>query len=112
MPSSAYTRDPTNPVDLLGRPISVGDYVAIATVAYRSASLTVGRIEKLNFRRKATDTYEWIPCPQHAAEKYTVTIEIFQTTAYSSKRTTTLQNVDHVLRLDNVPLPPAKMVNP
>lgn len=111
-PNCAYFNNPSKPVDLLGRPIKVGDFVAIATLRTRSANMTVGPIDKITFKRRVDG--EWFPCPPAAAEKYTITVEVYQTTGYryGSMRTTTLQNVEKVVRLDLPPGQPENLVNP
>ena|SRR5688572_12969551 len=99
-----YTNDPKNPTDLLGRPIAVGDLVAAAVMSYKASSMLVGKIEKINFKRRdPTQKYgrSFIPCPQQQAEKYTLVIEVFQTSAYRrDQRTATLQNVDNLVKLE------------
>ena len=91
--------------------------MAIATVRYRSSNMTVGRIDKITFKaQKPTGPYSsaWVPCKQHEAQKYTITVEVYQTTGawYDKKRTTTLQNVDHVVKLDDAGKYAINMVNP
>ena len=107
MQNCAYSNDPKNPTDMLGQPIAVGDFAAIATLSYKRTHMTAGRIDKITFKREVpcSSGYgrEWINCPQHQAEKYTITLEVYQTTGWRyshGKRTSTLQHVDHIVRLD------------
>lgn len=62
-------KDAKNPTDLLDRPIQEGDYVVWPTSAGRAVGISVGVIEKINF--KSGDG----KCPQHAATSYTVRVK-------------------------------------
>lgn len=105
-----FPRDPQNPADLIGRPITVGDYV-VYPVGSSSPGMTVGRIIEFKFKRPANPTatwyHDWIDCPQDQAVKYTVRIKplVSQGGYYWRKdeegvRPVTVQKVENLVRVD------------
>jgi hypothetical protein len=105
-------KDPSNPTDILDRPIAAGDYVAFPTMSGRSARLTVGQITKINYNReiKIPGRYgtQKAPCAPQVAEWYTVQIQPMVTTSYywtgrhegEAPRPVTIQKVENIIKLE------------
>lgn len=84
MPNLNY--DPQNPTDLLGRPISEGDYVAWGTTYGRSPAVAVCKITKIRFF--AEQGYgKRVECPQQFATGYTLRLLPIKSTGSVSKNT-------------------------
>lgn len=115
-------KDPTNPTDILDRPIQAGDYVAYPAMAGRSARMTVGQITSINFkipkmgvRYDGTpyETSEFVNAPtglEHTAKKYTVSIQPIVSTSYywtakdgKKPKPVTIQNVENILLVSDLP---------
>lgn len=82
MPNLYY--DPTNPTDLLDRPIAEGDIVAWGTSASRSLALCIATIEKIRYTCvvQTSDGAKEIECTQAAAEKYTLRLKPIKSTGW------------------------------
>lgn len=92
------------PVDILGRPIKIGDIIAWGHSVGRSSSgLTIGRIEKINFSWKPDMLRRAVRCDQLRATQYTISIDVIETTGYRIKSSSVpILNVKNIVKLEEI----------
>lgn len=80
---AAFKPDPKNPKDILGSPIEPGVFVVWPRSIGSSSGISIGRVERVNFKRLAPgSSYLWDKCQQHQAERFSLTLQPFATPSF------------------------------